>query len=159
MADPFFDRPAATPDPRPVAATSGPSPLLGLAMLVMAGLLAFVIVSGGIPTPGPGPGPDPNPRPDVGDLSETAAIAGKLEDRLYADVFNQLADETEAGNFKTAEAWHAAAKQRLYDARFKAHEPVHTALNELLPSGNTGDAAAFAAAQREIAKGFQRSGK
>lgn len=155
MADPFFDRPQAVQPPQPPAPASGPSPLIGLAMLVMAGLLALVVVRGIPPTPNPGPGP----APVAGDYAEAAEVAGKLEDRLYADVFDQLADETEAGKYKTVQAWHEASKQRLYDARIKAHEPVHQALNEIFPKGTIDEPAASAASQREIAKGFRRSGK
>lgn len=145
-----FDRPIITPG--------------GCLLVIVAGALLFAVTLVWLwfpKTSGYQPSPSPAPAPVViGDYAKTAEIAGKVEDRLYADVFEQLADDVESGRIKTGAQWQKVAKERFYDARFKAQEQVHRALDEILPTtGEIKDPRGSAKALREIASGYRRSGK
>lgn len=157
MSNPFFP-PRRAPQPQSTAQAPQNTGGGSLSLILVIGAVAalwFVLTR----TAPPGPGPSPNPRPVIGKYAEIAWEAGRLEDRLYADVFDSLADRTERKEITTADQWQKIAQKELHAARLEAQHAMHDALNEIFPTNAIEDSAKASAAQRSIADGFRRSGQ
>lgn len=134
------------------------SPLVGFAILVVAGVIALWLL-GGSSQPY-NPEPRPSPRPDVlaSDFERLAETAGKVEDRLYAKGSREIGEGILSGKYETTADWHRAADKMMHDARVRAFHDLHKALDSRFGSGEA-SREDEAQAWIEMAEGFERSGR